>query len=1305
MLSFSVKPVGFTILQDSNDAELDIVFVHGLQGHAEKTWTYRGDQIQTKESDLEMKHKGHFILLKKFLKKKQKQTSPTPDKTMPSVFWPQDLLSKHESCNKARIMIYGYDSDIIKLVDKANFTSITSLGESLLNGLARMRVDKMYRPLMFITHSLGGLIVKSALNASFIRHNDTERDLRAVVESTFSIIFFGTPHRGSAYADFGLKVAKVASVLTSRPYNDNIVRNLAENTEILTKLRKDFESTLEHMIKRNGFESSTFQEDKGLSGIVNFQGKVVDDDSSEMGRNDRNDHINRNHIEMCKFYGDDDPEYHKVAGEIKRHILRLQNHTEEVHNRFLSSLQVLGCAADQRRNGIDEKTVRTLEWVYMANATKYEGYNIQNGEQSTLATWLAHDQDLFWITGRPGSGKSTVMKHIFESQRTLEFLNGIQQAREMRGISEQRRIILENSTSGSEEASHTNNEWCRIGLFITNRGSQNQRQWEPMLHGILLQLLKYQPTLIRDLEPYMSKIRRKKKSATNSLSSHETSEVAYEWTVELVEEALMYCKSRSMRPFKALIVLDGLDELEDDVSAQKAVEFLRDLVYKTKATTNLFKVCISSRPEQIFRDLFSNTWHFEVHNHTKGDIYRHVRQMISHNPRWRSETLDLGMLKDVTEYISDNAQGVFLWAHSVATMVNEGLSRREPVGGLIKLLQDLPTDMNELYKYTLRRVQPELRCKAFIMLEVVLRTQRPMTLLELFLIVQVVESRMAGNESPWSSARATPTTIINDFNNPVRLLGQLIASCKCMLEISNDYHFDSWYMSDQGSDQLSVMSIETNEGEIEEYDVLHHEIILQQKTEVDQSDDDENIDVELMTRAQYRDYNGDRALDPARDVVRLLHRSAKDFLLKHNFLDALFPPGEHTQKPQGNGHSFILLFARAWFQFPLSLWDQIRCQFQVIPEIAFHAAQLESTMDASEAATIFPVLDDIDRQAAIKCKYRECWPVEWFYMSNYGKIDHWHFTFPAFASAMDMRGYMAHRIRKAEDINDLNYFLNLKNGRPLLHFSVYLTGQEPKPKMTEFLLDQGADANAKFEDKTAIESLVLGHGPSACEPHLNIMKLLIERGANPNSRYYPHGDNKYQWYPLLHIVAHDYGMDVSQRVDFMKLLYSKGADLNSVDSNNSSFLEVLYSDETIMPADEWDWLLNHKAKITKTMVSSVLDRDNANNWGKESTERYRIAGLVSDNESEGDVWETSEESSARDGSPPQPHQTSLMRQFSAWGSRDLDLYRSPGVGLCDKGGQHDALKILCQRRFRRRDWYESDAAALAESLQSDWFGH
>lgn len=84
------------------------------------------------------------------------------------VFWPRDLLPGEDCCKKARIMTYGYDSEVLKFADTANFSTITSQGETLLNGLARVRSQDHKRPLMLVVHSLGGLVIK-AVKSPFTR--------------------------------------------------------------------------------------------------------------------------------------------------------------------------------------------------------------------------------------------------------------------------------------------------------------------------------------------------------------------------------------------------------------------------------------------------------------------------------------------------------------------------------------------------------------------------------------------------------------------------------------------------------------------------------------------------------------------------------------------------------------------------------------------------------------------------------------------------------------------------------------------------------------------------------------------------------------------------------------------------------------------------------------------------------------------------------------------------------------------------------------------------------------------------------
>ncbi|KAI0471223.1 hypothetical protein F4859DRAFT_110994 [Xylaria cf. heliscus] len=318
-------PTGFTMLhKGGTDPDYDIFFIHGLNGRPDKSWTYprTPSEHKTKPS-LGTTLRKLFRKNKKHLEMSDNSPDSTAVQESQDIFWPRDLLPQESMCKTARIMTYGYDSDVIKFADNANLSTITDHGETLLNGLATVRTDCQNRPLMLIVHSLGGLVVKSALNRSALQKAP---DLRAVVESTFAIIFFGTPHRGSDFAEIGKMAAHIASILTGRPYNPHIVQNLAQNSELLRQLRQNFEDvTLDVMRKASRFESSTFQESRGWSTTPGFQNKVVEDDASEGGAFDRNDHIDRNHMDMIKFSGLNDPEYNKVRGEIQRHIKRFRD--------------------------------------------------------------------------------------------------------------------------------------------------------------------------------------------------------------------------------------------------------------------------------------------------------------------------------------------------------------------------------------------------------------------------------------------------------------------------------------------------------------------------------------------------------------------------------------------------------------------------------------------------------------------------------------------------------------------------------------------------------------------------------------------------------------------------------------------------------------------------------------------------------------------------------------------------------------------------------------------------------------------
>jgi hypothetical protein len=114
------------------------VAVHGLRAHPIKNWMSKGEK---------------------------------------PVMWLQDLLPK--DLPQARVMNFGYNSNI---VENASVSSIRDFAMGLLNDLDSYRIDEVYpgskfasfrpltieflkereRPIIFICHSLGGLVVKQA---------------------------------------------------------------------------------------------------------------------------------------------------------------------------------------------------------------------------------------------------------------------------------------------------------------------------------------------------------------------------------------------------------------------------------------------------------------------------------------------------------------------------------------------------------------------------------------------------------------------------------------------------------------------------------------------------------------------------------------------------------------------------------------------------------------------------------------------------------------------------------------------------------------------------------------------------------------------------------------------------------------------------------------------------------------------------------------------------------------------------------------------------------------------------------------
>ncbi|MCJ1424016.1 hypothetical protein MMC29_001903 [Sticta canariensis] len=234
-------------------------------------------------------------------------------------FWPQNLP---EACARARVMTFGYDSDITKFFGgTANQNTFYQHAGDLLGALIRKRQHAQERPIIFVVHSLGGFAYEGIVIKQMLF--DAERsklilERQNVYKSTKALFFLGTPHKGSNWAGWGDIASGLASVVMDT--NSRELKHLKPNGEALMQLEKNFEE----LIGLRTFWIYTFTEAKGYKPLPLLKSKIVDDNYSKISDPGRvlAFTINANHMNMCKYWGRKDPGYETTAGELDAFVAK-----------------------------------------------------------------------------------------------------------------------------------------------------------------------------------------------------------------------------------------------------------------------------------------------------------------------------------------------------------------------------------------------------------------------------------------------------------------------------------------------------------------------------------------------------------------------------------------------------------------------------------------------------------------------------------------------------------------------------------------------------------------------------------------------------------------------------------------------------------------------------------------------------------------------------------------------------------------------------------------------------------------------
>lgn len=151
--------------------------------------------------------------------------------------WPMDWLPQEYP--NIRIIGLNYETSIsewslnLLCPCEKNKSSLHDRSEELLHALSASNVGRD-RPVIWVGHSMGGLVAKSIIVQSL---SHTDKNKRAIAENTRAILFLGTPHRGSPVAQMKQHTQMIFSPTIE-------VKELRENSQHLLNLQQKFDAAL-----------------------------------------------------------------------------------------------------------------------------------------------------------------------------------------------------------------------------------------------------------------------------------------------------------------------------------------------------------------------------------------------------------------------------------------------------------------------------------------------------------------------------------------------------------------------------------------------------------------------------------------------------------------------------------------------------------------------------------------------------------------------------------------------------------------------------------------------------------------------------------------------------------------------------------------------------------------------------------------------------------------------------------------------------------------------------------------------------
>jgi hypothetical protein len=339
------------------------------------------------------------------------------------------------------------------------------------------------------------------------------------------------------------------------------------------------------------------------------------------------------------------------------------------------------------RNIMTLDAVGASEWD-----TEYPSPEMKSKKAASFAlqSWLLSGTGIFHVIGKPGSGKSTLMKFIYNHGHTKRLLNT---------WSENKKLVLAH-------------------FFFWNSENMMQKSLKGLLRGLLFHILTVYPDIIPVVFP----------TQWNDTEYYVNSGHQFQFNYADTEAAFdtLLKQPDIFEQYRFAFFIDGLDEFQPEGDQSTHYEIVS--LFKTWAGLQPrdIKLCVSSREWPVFNKGFVDCPQIRLQELTKHDMFRVVTDAFANSADFERLKVDADVRKKLIEYLVQRSDGVFIWLVLVLQKLEKGLQNEDTLDDLYSKAESLPTDLNKLYDALIESIDEDDREYVYRALGTALAASEPL---------------------------------------------------------------------------------------------------------------------------------------------------------------------------------------------------------------------------------------------------------------------------------------------------------------------------------------------------------------------------------------------------------------------------------------------------------------------------------------------------------------------------------------------------------------------------------------------------